>query len=70
MYTLQVQEKLTRVEYKEFLDFLKALKSKAMNKEDVLLSITRLFSPPDRISLLHGYCFNYVSQHNHFLRFL
>ncbi|XP_073035389.1 regulator of telomere elongation helicase 1 homolog [Primulina eburnea] len=50
----QVREKLNDAEYKEFVNFMKALKSKAMKIGHVLQSIARLFSFPDRISLLHG----------------
>lgn len=46
---------LTDVEYKEFVGFMKALKSKAMKIGHVLQSIAKLFSLPERISLLHGY---------------
>lgn len=55
VYNLQVREKLTDAEYKEFLGFLTALKSKAMKIGHALQSIARLFSVPDRLSLLHGY---------------
>ncbi|XP_073035876.1 regulator of telomere elongation helicase 1 homolog [Primulina eburnea] len=51
----QVREKLNDAEYKEFVNFMKALKSKAMKIGHVLQSIARLFSFPDRISLLHGF---------------
>ncbi|KAL6568135.1 Regulator of telomere elongation helicase 1 [Orobanche hederae] len=54
-FLIQVREKLTDAEYKEFVGFMKALKSKLMKIGDVLQSIARLFSAPDRLSLLHGY---------------
>ncbi|KAK4381734.1 Regulator of telomere elongation helicase 1 [Sesamum angolense] len=50
----RVREKLTDTEYREFVGFMKALKSKAMKIGHVLQSIARLFSVPDRLSLLHG----------------
>ncbi|KAG8379928.1 hypothetical protein BUALT_Bualt07G0140700 [Buddleja alternifolia] len=53
-FLAQVREKLTDPEYKEFVDFMKALKSKAMKIGHVLQSIARLFSVPGRLSLLHG----------------
>lgn len=55
MYNLQVREKLTDAEYKEFVGFMKALKSKAMKIGHALQSIARLFSVPNRRFLLHGY---------------
>ncbi|KAL0319224.1 UNVERIFIED_CONTAM: Regulator of telomere elongation helicase 1 [Sesamum angustifolium] len=54
-FLIQVREKLTDTEYREFVGFMKALKSKAMKIGHVLQSIARLFSVPDRLSLLHGY---------------
>ncbi|GFP88878.1 regulator of telomere elongation helicase 1 [Phtheirospermum japonicum] len=51
----QVRQKLTDTEYKEFVGFMKALKSKSMKIGPVLQSIARLFSAPDRLPLLHGY---------------
>ncbi|XP_027167698.1 regulator of telomere elongation helicase 1 homolog isoform X1 [Coffea eugenioides] len=54
-FLIQVQEKLTDAEYKEFVSFMKALKSKAMKIGHVLESIARLFSLPDRLPLLHGF---------------
>ncbi|KAI3455408.1 hypothetical protein Pfo_012071 [Paulownia fortunei] len=54
-FLIQVREKLTDAEYKEFVGFMKALKSKAMKIGHVLQSIARLFSVPDRLSLLHGF---------------
>ncbi|KAK6148863.1 hypothetical protein DH2020_016388 [Rehmannia glutinosa] len=54
-FLIQVREKLTDAEYKEFVGFMKALKSKSMKICNVLQSIARLFSFPDRRSLLHGY---------------
>ncbi|KAL8043163.1 hypothetical protein ABFX02_09G100200 [Erythranthe guttata] len=54
-FLTQVREKLTDAEYKEFVGFMKALKSKAMKIGHVLQSIARLFSVPDRRPLLHGF---------------
>ena len=49
---LQVKEKLSALEYKEFVNLMKALKSKAMKISEVLQSIARLFSGPERLPLL------------------
>ncbi|XP_057773006.1 regulator of telomere elongation helicase 1 homolog isoform X2 [Salvia miltiorrhiza] len=54
-FLIQVREKLTESEYKEFVGLMKALKSKAMKIGHVLQSIARLFSLPDRLFLLHGF---------------
>ncbi|XP_058074806.1 regulator of telomere elongation helicase 1 homolog isoform X2 [Magnolia sinica] len=54
-FLLQVQEKLTTAEYKEFVGFMKALKSKTMKIIPVLESIARLFSSPERIDLLRRF---------------
>ncbi|XP_022889692.1 uncharacterized protein LOC111405159 isoform X2 [Olea europaea var. sylvestris] len=53
-FLVQVREKLTDAEYKEFVGFMKALKSNAMKIRHVLQSIAKLFSLPDRHSLLYG----------------
>ncbi|KAF2323328.1 hypothetical protein GH714_034640 [Hevea brasiliensis] len=50
-----VKEKLTAAEYKEFVGFMKALKSKAMKIGSVLESIVILFSGPDRRPLLRRF---------------
>ncbi|KAK9281860.1 hypothetical protein L1049_004767 [Liquidambar formosana] len=50
-FLIQVQEKLNAAEYKDFVDFMKALKSKAMKIGHVLQSIARLFSGPERLPL-------------------
>ncbi|KAI7986223.1 hypothetical protein LOK49_LG14G01877 [Camellia lanceoleosa] len=50
-FLIQVKEKLTDAEYKEFLGFMKALKSKTMKIDQVLQCIVRLFSFPDRFPL-------------------
>lgn len=55
LYALQVQEKLSASEYEEFVNLMKAFKSKAMNLTEVLGSIARLFSGPERFSLLKRY---------------
>uniref|UniRef100_A0A9I9DVI0 Regulator of telomere elongation helicase 1 homolog n=1 Tax=Cucumis melo TaxID=3656 RepID=A0A9I9DVI0_CUCME len=47
----QVREKLSAREYKEFVGFMKALKTKAMGITHVLQSIVRIFSGPDRLRL-------------------
>lgn len=52
---LQVREKLSDGEYKEFVGFMKALKSKAMKIGHVLQCIMGLFSAPDRLHLLQRY---------------
>ncbi|CBI36155.3 unnamed protein product, partial [Vitis vinifera] len=54
-FLIQVQEKLSTAEYKEFVGFMKALKSKAMKIGQVLESIARLFSGPERLPLLKRY---------------
>ncbi|KAL3632993.1 Regulator of telomere elongation helicase 1 [Castilleja foliolosa] len=54
-YNMQVRQKLTDTEYKEFVGFMKALKSKTMKIGPVLQSIVILFSAPDRLPLLHGF---------------
>ncbi|TYK04039.1 regulator of telomere elongation helicase 1 isoform X1 [Cucumis melo var. makuwa] len=50
----QVREKLSAREYKEFVGFMKALKTKAMGITHVLQSIVRIFSGPDRLRLRTG----------------
>lgn len=52
---MQVQEKLTPDEYKEFVSLMKALKSKTMKVTAVLERIANLFSGPQRFLLLKGY---------------
>lgn len=52
---LQVQEKLSATEYKEFVGFMKAMKSKAMKISHVLQSIAKLFTGPERLPLLRRY---------------
>ncbi|KAL3343670.1 hypothetical protein AABB24_027276 [Solanum stoloniferum] len=54
-FLVQVREKLTDTEYHEFVGYMKSLKSKAMKMGQVLQSITRLFSLPDRLPLLHRF---------------
>ncbi|XP_043701718.1 regulator of telomere elongation helicase 1 homolog isoform X2 [Telopea speciosissima] len=51
-FLIQVQENLSAVEYKEFVGFMKALKSKTMKINHVLQSIASLFSAPGRFLLL------------------
>ncbi|GAV72683.1 DEAD_2 domain-containing protein/Helicase_C_2 domain-containing protein [Cephalotus follicularis] len=71
-FLIQVQEKLTAVDYKEFLGLLRALKSKAMDIGHVLKCIVRLFSGPERVPLLQrfkGYVpAKYHSLYEHYLR--
>ncbi|XP_016472027.2 regulator of telomere elongation helicase 1 homolog isoform X2 [Nicotiana tabacum] len=55
VFLVQVREKLTDTEYLEFVGYMKSLKSKAMKIGQVLQSIARLFSLPDRIPLLHRF---------------
>ncbi|KAF8025566.1 hypothetical protein BT93_F2414 [Corymbia citriodora subsp. variegata] len=50
-FLVQVQEKLSSSEYKEFIGFMKALKSKSMKISYVLQSIARLFSGPERLQV-------------------
>ncbi|KAI5660587.1 hypothetical protein M9H77_29380 [Catharanthus roseus] len=54
-FLVQVREKLTDSEYKDFVSFMKALRSKTMKISQVLQSIASLFSLPDRRSLLQRY---------------
>ncbi|KAF3950784.1 hypothetical protein CMV_023505 [Castanea mollissima] len=49
---IQVKEKLSAEEYKKFVEFMKALKSKEMKISQVLQSIVRLFSGSERLHLL------------------
>ncbi|XP_074378910.1 regulator of telomere elongation helicase 1 homolog isoform X2 [Apium graveolens] len=51
----QVKEKLTDTEYKEFVGFMRALKSKAEKASQCLQSIAKLFSAPDRLPLLQRF---------------
>lgn len=55
LYGLQVEGKLSASEYKEFVNSMKALKSKAMKISEVLQTIARLFSGPERLSLFRRY---------------
>ncbi|KAG7014088.1 Regulator of telomere elongation helicase 1, partial [Cucurbita argyrosperma subsp. argyrosperma] len=61
----QVRDKLSAREYKEFVGFMKALKTKAMNISQVLQSIVGIFSGPDRLSLrtgvMHTHCTNLIA---------
>ncbi|KAM1822970.1 hypothetical protein ACFX13_025632 [Malus domestica] len=51
-FLVQVEEKLSALEYKEFVNLMKALKSKAMKINEVLQSIASLFSGRERLPLL------------------
>ncbi|KAF3778448.1 ATP-dependent DNA helicase [Nymphaea thermarum] len=48
----QVKNTLSSSEYKEFVEFLKALRSKSMKASSVLESVAMLFSAPERLFLL------------------
>ncbi|XP_031498031.1 regulator of telomere elongation helicase 1 homolog isoform X2 [Nymphaea colorata] len=48
----QVRNTLSSSEYKEFVEFLKALRSKSMKASSVLESVAMLFSAPERLFLL------------------
>ncbi|KAH9666131.1 Regulator of telomere elongation helicase 1-like [Citrus sinensis] len=54
-FLIQVQEKLSATEYKEFVGFMKAMKSKAMKISHVLQSIAKLFAGPERLPLLRRF---------------
>ncbi|XP_039117490.1 regulator of telomere elongation helicase 1 homolog isoform X1 [Dioscorea cayenensis subsp. rotundata] len=54
-FLVQVQQKLSVEEYTEFVDLMKALKSKTMKVMPVLESIARLFSAPGRFFLLERF---------------
>ncbi|XP_016649189.1 PREDICTED: regulator of telomere elongation helicase 1 homolog [Prunus mume] len=51
-FLVQVEEKLSTLEYREFVNLMKALKSKAMKMNEVLQSIASLFSGRERLPLL------------------
>ncbi|KAK7837817.1 regulator of telomere elongation helicase 1 like protein [Quercus suber] len=51
---MKVKEKLSAEEYRKFVEFMKALKSKEMKISQVLQSIVRLFSGPQRLHLLES----------------
>ncbi|XP_078428073.1 RAD3-like DNA-binding helicase protein isoform X2 [Wolffia australiana] len=55
VFLVQVKEKLSEEEYKEFVGLMKALKMKKMGIVSVLDSIARLFSLPGRYSLLQSF---------------
>ncbi|XP_050380801.1 regulator of telomere elongation helicase 1 homolog [Argentina anserina] len=71
-FLVQVKEKLSTMEYKEFVNLMKALKSKAMNISEVLQSIVRLFSGPERLSLLKRFKYfipaKYQSMYEHYFQ--
>ncbi|WRX27695.1 ATP-dependent helicase [Theobroma cacao] len=54
-FLIQVKEKLSPTEYKEFVGFMKAMKSKVMKIGNVLQSIVGLFSGPERLPLLERF---------------
>lgn len=49
------REKLSTAEYREFVEFMKALKLKTTHIRDSLEAIAKLFSPPGRLPLLEGF---------------
>lgn len=51
-FLAQVREKLSAAEYIDFVGYMKALKTKTLKISEVLLSISRLFSGPERLPLL------------------
>ncbi|KAI4329268.1 hypothetical protein L6164_021552 [Bauhinia variegata] len=54
-FLVHVREKLSPAEYREFVGFMKALKTKVMKITEVLQSIIRLFSGPERLPLLRRF---------------
>ncbi|XP_004302912.1 PREDICTED: regulator of telomere elongation helicase 1 homolog [Fragaria vesca subsp. vesca] len=71
-FLIQVKEKLSALEYKEFVNLMKALKSKAMNISEVLQSIARLFCGPERLPLLKRFKYfipaKYHSMYDHYFQ--
>ncbi|AES68026.2 regulator of telomere elongation helicase 1 homolog [Medicago truncatula] len=51
-FLAQVRDKLSAAEYIDFVGYMKALKTKTLKISEVLLSISRLFSGPERLPLL------------------
>ncbi|GAU11015.1 hypothetical protein TSUD_113080, partial [Trifolium subterraneum] len=51
-FLAQVRDKLSAAEYIDFVGYMKALKTKTLKIGEVLLSISRLFSGPERRPLL------------------
>ncbi|KAL5229048.1 hypothetical protein ABZP36_017313 [Zizania latifolia] len=49
------REKLSTAEYRDFVEFMKALKLKTMHIKDSLEAIAKLFSSPERLPLLEGF---------------
>lgn len=62
----QVQQKLNESEYREFVGYMKALKSKAMKINSVLQSIAKLFSGQERFPLLRRFK-HYIPEKYHSL---
>lgn len=54
-FLIQVKQKLTESEYRDFIGYMKALKSKAMKIGSVLQSIAKLFSGQERLPLLRRF---------------
>uniref|UniRef100_A0A0E0MYQ9 Helicase ATP-binding domain-containing protein n=1 Tax=Oryza rufipogon TaxID=4529 RepID=A0A0E0MYQ9_ORYRU len=48
------REKLSTAEYRDFVEYMKALKLKTMHIKDSLDAIAKLFSSPERLPLLEG----------------
>ncbi|EEC70994.1 hypothetical protein OsI_02661 [Oryza sativa Indica Group] len=49
------REKLSTAEYRDFVEYMKALKLKTMHIKDSLDAIAKLFSSPERLPLLEGF---------------
>ncbi|PNY01603.1 regulator of telomere elongation helicase 1-like protein, partial [Trifolium pratense] len=54
-FLAQVRDKLSAAEYIDFVGYMKALKTKTLKIGEVLLSISRLFSGPERRPLLERF---------------
>ncbi|KAL9666278.1 hypothetical protein QQ045_000604 [Rhodiola kirilowii] len=65
-FLTQVKEKLSSAEYKDFVEFMKGLKSKAMKINYVLQSIANIFSGPERLPLRRSFK-NYLPAKYHCL---
>ncbi|KAF0930040.1 hypothetical protein E2562_027211 [Oryza meyeriana var. granulata] len=49
------REKLSTAEYRDFVEYMKALKLRTMHIKDSLDAIAKLFSSPERLPLLEGF---------------
>ncbi|CAM8999416.1 unnamed protein product [Rhodiola kirilowii] len=65
-FLTQVKEKLSSAEYKDFVEFMKGLKSNAMKINYVLQSIANIFSGPERLPLRRSFK-NYLPAKYHYL---